>query len=79
MGWRERVEGGWKKGGRKVEDMRGAMSGGLVRVDDEREGRCRVCDKDDDQEWRVCEGCVREGGEKSEGCAREGGGRVRGM
>ena len=40
------------------------MSGGLVRVDDEGEGRCRVCDKDDDQEWRVFEGCVREGGEE---------------
>ena len=51
--------------------MRGAMSGGLVRVDDEGEGGCRVCDKDDDQEWTVFEGCVREGGSrKSEGCAR---------
>ena len=58
-----------KEGGRRVEDMRGAMSGGWVRVDDEGEGGCRVCVKDDDQEWRVFEGC--EGG-------REGG-RVKGV
>ena len=42
------------------------MSGGLVRVDDEGEERCRVCDKDDDQEWRVFEGCVRDGGGRIE-------------
>ena len=51
------------------------MSGELVRVGDKGEGGCRVCDKDDDQEWTVFEGCVREGeSRKSEGCVRGGGG-----